>query len=143
MNEQLNRLRDLESALSIAKQDLATFEATETAFRDYAGQNYRQNPNEATGFTHQTTPISESGRNYAAGIAKGWKLESIRPSQFALTFYWRTADLTDKQITANVKKLVDSDWQRKLVPLQDAVSYAQANLDQFKDDLRALTAAIA
>lgn len=143
MNDQLKRLRDLESALSTAKQDLSTFEATETAFRDYAGQNYRQNPSEATGFTYQTTPISESGRNYAKGIAKGWKLESIRPSQFALTFYWRTADLTDKQITANVKKLVDSDWQRKLVPLQDAVSYAQANLDQFKDDLRALTAAIA
>lgn len=56
MIDQLNRLRNFESALSIAKQDLATFEATETTFCDYAGQSYRQNPSEATGLTHHTTP---------------------------------------------------------------------------------------
>ncbi|HAV9692091.1 TPA: recombinase family protein [Escherichia coli] len=88
--------------------------------------------------------LERSGdKRYADGIGKGWKLESIKPSQFSLTFYWRTTELTDKQIKANIEKLVTCDWQRKLTPLQEAVAYAQANLDAFKEELRELTAAIA
>lgn len=139
----ISKLRTLEAALSVAIQDLNALEATEDAFKAYSRQNYTNNPNEATGFASQTVPVSESGKRYADGIGKDWKLESIKPSQFSLTFYWRTTELTDKQIKANIEKLVTCDWQRKLTPLQEAVAYAQANLDAFKEELRELTAAIA
>ncbi|HHC1508678.1 TPA: hypothetical protein ACN7EE_004545 [Klebsiella pneumoniae] len=142
MNQQLSQLRELESALSDATETLTAFGATETALRDHATQHYIQNPSEVTGFTNQTTPISESGKRYAEGIAKGWVLEAIKPSQFALTFFWRTADLTDKQINAAVKKLVERDVASKRKPLAQAVTMAQANLDQFKENLRQLVSSI-
>lgn len=138
----ISQLRTLEAALSVARQDLNALEATEEAFKAFQRQHYADNPTEAQGFTSQTVPISETGKRYKEGLSKGWKLESIKPSQWALTFYWRTAELTDKQVKASIEKLVTADWQRKVTPLQEAVSYAQANLDRFKDELRELNAAL-
>lgn len=139
----IEKLRHLQDKLSHAQQDLSALEATETAYRDYATQQHRANPTEATGYFTQTVPISESGKRYTAGKNKGWTLEGIKPSQFALTFAWRTAELTDKQVNATIKKLVDADWQRKVIPLQEAVSHAQNELEIFKSELREITAAIA
>lgn len=140
----IEKLHHLQDKLSHAQQDLSALEATETAFRDYATQQHRNNPNEATGYFTETVPISESGKRFTEGKNKGWTLEAIKPlTQFAISFAWRTAELTDKQVSAAVKKLVDAEWQRKVIPLQEAVSYAQAELEAFKAELRELTAAIA
>lgn len=140
----IEKLRHLQDRLSAAQHDLSALEATETAYRDYATQQHRANPTKATGYFTQTVPISESGKRFAEGKEKEWTLEAIKPlSQFAIQFAWRTADMTEKQIAAAVKKLVDAEWQRKVIPLQEAVSYAQAELEAFKAELRELTAAIA
>lgn len=140
----LEKLRNLQDRLSAAQHDLSALEATEAAFRDYATQQHRNNPTEATGHLTQTVPISETGKRFTEGKEKGWTLEAIKPlSQFAIQFSWRTSDLTDKQVNAAIKKLVDAEWQRKVIPLQEAVSYAQAELEAFKAELRELTAAIA
>lgn len=140
----IEKLRHLQDKLSTAQQDLSALEATEAAFRGYATQQHRLHPNEATGYFTETVPTSETGKRFAGGKEKGWTLEAIKPlSQFAIQFAWRTADMTEKQIAAAVKKLVDAEWQRKVIPLQEAVSYAQAELEAFKAELRELTAAIA